>query len=157
MAEEKSKKKIEKMEFNIELEMIDKFQFNVKFDHPEIPELITDEPISLGGEGKGPNPSRLIGTAVANCLCSSLIHCLRRARADVKGIKAEVKGFILRNENGRLRMHNVDVILHPKLGRDDDKKILERCKSIFEDYCIVTESIRSGLPINVEVEPVFEN
>ena len=158
MAEEEvKKKKIEKMEFSLEMELIDKFQFNVKFDIPEIPDLLTDEPPVLGGEGKGPNPSRMVGTAVANCLASSLVHCLRRAKADVKGLKAEVRGNIARNDEGLLRLTNVNVVLLPKLGSVSDKAALERCERLFEKYCVVTEAIRNGLPINIEVKAEFEN
>jgi uncharacterized OsmC-like protein len=153
MAEEKAKKKIEKLEFKVELELLDRFQFKVKYDFPEIPDLMTDEPIQMGGEGKGPNPSRMVGTAIANCLASSLIHCLRRSKADVKGIKADVKGYIKRNEEGLLRLTNVDVFLYPIMGSSDDMKAFERCKGLFEKYCVVTESIRQGLTVNVEVEP----
>lgn len=144
------------MEFSLEMELIDKFSFNVKFDIPEMPDLITDEPIKVGGEGKGPNPSRLVGTAVANCLASSLMHCLRRAKADVKGFKAQVSGIISRNEEGLLRLKSIHVALQPRLGSESDLKAFERCKGIFEKYCIVTDSIRAGLPVDIEVEPEIE-
>jgi uncharacterized OsmC-like protein len=156
VAEEAKKEKIQKLEFSLEMELVDKFQFNVKFDIPEMPDLITDEPIKTGGEGKGPNPSRLVGTAVANCLSASLLHCLRRSKVDVEGIKAEVNGLITRNDEGLLRIKKIDVTLKPRLGSPDDEKKFERCKSIFEKYCIVTDSLRQGLAINVDVEPKFE-
>jgi len=156
MAEEVKKKKLDKMEFSLELELIDKFQFIVKFDIPEMPELITDEPPMLGGDARGPNPSRMVGTAVANCLTSSLVHCLRRAQADVRGIKTDVHGLIERNEQGLLRLKSVDVTIKPRLGSSADKNALERCKGLFEKYCVVTDTIRNGLPVNVEVEAEFD-
>jgi uncharacterized OsmC-like protein len=157
MTQDKPKEKIQKMEFSLEMELIDNFQFKVKYDLPEMPDLITDEPPKIGGEGKGPNPSRLIGTAVANCLSSSLVHCLRRAKADVKGIKAEVTGYIERNDEGLLRLTKIDVTILPKFGSSADENLLNRCKDIFEKYCIVTESIRNGLPVNVEIDAEYEN
>ena len=156
MAEEAKKEKIQKLEFSLEMELIDKFQFNVKFDIPEMPDLVTDEPLEMGGEGKGPNPSRMIGTAVANCLTSSLVHCLRRAKADVKTIRADVNGLIERSDEGLLRLKKVDITIRPRLGSEADKNALERCKGLFEKYCVVTDSIRNGLPVNVEVEAEFE-
>lgn len=155
MTEEKKKEKIQKMELSLEMELIEDFQFLVKFDIPEMPDMITDEPPKLGGKARGPNPSRMVATAVANCMASSLIHCLRRSKADVRGIKAEARGIIERNEEGLLRLKNVDVVIIPKLGSRDDEKAVERCRSIFEKYCIVTESIRNGLPVNVEIEPDY--
>jgi uncharacterized OsmC-like protein len=137
------------------LELIDDFQFNVKFDIPEMPDLLTDEPPAMGGEGKGPNPSRMVATAVANCLSSSLVHCLRRSKADVRGVKALATGVISRNEEGLLRLKNVDVKIMPRLGSNTDEKLVERCMGLFEKYCVVTESIRNGLPVNITVEPEY--
>lgn len=155
MVDDKPKKKIEKMEFSLEMELIDHFQFKVSYDIPEMPDLITDEPVSIGGEGKGPNPSRMVGTAITNCLALSLVHCLRRAKADVKGMKAKASGIISRNEEGLLRLKSIDVVIQPKLGSASDEKAFERCSGLFEKYCIVTESIRKGLPVNVEVQPEY--
>ncbi len=42
-----------------------------------MPRLVTDEPAPLGGAA-GPNPSRLLGAAVANCLAASLPFAMRK-------------------------------------------------------------------------------
>lgn len=47
------------------------------FDNPALPVLVTDEPPPLGGDA-GPNPARLLGTAVANCLAASLLFSMRK-------------------------------------------------------------------------------
>ena len=133
MAEEKPKKKIEKLEFSLEMELIKDFQFMVKFDIPEMPDMVVDEPPAIGGDAAGPNPSRMVGTAVANCMASSLVHCLRRAKADVRGIKAQASGIIARNDEGLLRLQKVNVTIHPRLGSRSDEAALERCKGIFEN------------------------
>jgi uncharacterized OsmC-like protein len=156
MSEEQPKKKIQKIEFSLDLELIDKFQFKVRFDIPEMPDMLTDEPIEMGGEGKGPNPSRMVSTGIASCLASSLVHCLRRSKADVRHLYVKVDGLMARNDEGLLRLQKVNVVIHPKLGSSDDLPALERCKKIFEKYCVVTQSIRDGLPINIDVEPEFE-
>ena len=35
---------------------------------------------------------------------------------------------------------------------DEHRKQLERCVKIFEDFCIVSSSVRQGIPINVKVK-----
>jgi hypothetical protein len=41
------------------------------------------------------------------------------------------------------------------LRRDgDDAQVVDRCFDAFEDYCVVTESVRSGIEVDVQVEPV---
>jgi uncharacterized OsmC-like protein len=111
-----------------------------------------DEPPDLGGSGLGPNASRIIAAGVGNCLSASLVFCLRKARTDLLGMKAVATGTVGREE-GRLRLQKVDVKLHPKFGSEDDLDKLERCKELFENYCIVTASIRKGLSVNVEIVP----
>ena len=92
----------------------------------------------FGGEGVGPNAARMIAAGVANCLAASLTFCLRRAKADLKGMTAIDHGTIGRVE-GLLRLQKLDLELHPRLGTEDNLEKLIKCKSLFEKYCIVTE------------------
>ncbi len=151
-AEEKVK--VQQSEFKIELELIDKLQFNVKFDLPDAADLLMDEPPVFGGSGLGPNAARAIAAGVSNCLSASLAFCLRKAKSDLRGMRAVTTGTIGR-EDGLLRLQKIEVKIYPKLGSTDDLDKLERCKGLFEKYCIVTESIRKGLPVNVEVVHEF--
>lgn len=151
-----AEEKVQQTTFEIELELIDKLQFNVKFDLPDTPDLMMDEPPVFGGSGLGPNASRAIVAGVSNCLSASLAFCLRKTRAELKGLKTIAKGTVGREE-GVLRLQKVDVKIHPKLGSEEDLDKLERCKGLFEKYCIVTESIRKGLPVSIEVVPETEN
>jgi len=111
-----------------------------------------DEPQAVG-KGQYPNAGLLIAAATGNCLASSLSFCLRRARVEVKGMIAVVKTTIERNERGRLRITGIHVELKPVVG---DLKKFEICRDVFEDFCIVTESIRNGIPVEVDVNPASE-
>ena len=35
---------------------------------------------------------------------------------------------------------------------DEDTPRLGRCENLFEDFCIVTQSVRRGIPVNVTVK-----
>ena len=139
---------MEEGEFKVHIESIDSYEFKVKFGKEGLPELIMDEPSPLG-KGEHPNAGLLLAAAVGNCLCASLTYCLTRARAEVKGVSADVFTTLGRNERGRLRITSIRIQLHPEL---DDPRKLERCREIFEDFCIVTQSVREGIPVQVEVE-----
>ncbi len=128
------------------------YRFRVHFDEASIPDLFTDEMPPIG-EGTGPNPSRLLATAVANCLAASLLFCLQKARLSVEGLEAEVTTDLTRNEAGRLRIGGMQVKLHPKWSAETAAKAT-RCLGIFESFCVVTESVRHGVPITVEVDGV---
>jgi organic hydroperoxide reductase OsmC/OhrA len=138
--------------FEVTLELKTGYEFQVDFHEPGIPPLAVDESPPLG-EGRGPNPARLLATAVANCLAASLLFCLRRSRIDVRGLTATVRGTLARNERGRLRIAGLDVAIQPDVAPGDHER-LGRCRDLFEDFCIVTESVRQGIDVSVHVDPV---
>jgi uncharacterized OsmC-like protein len=141
----------EPKEFTIVVERKRDFEFRVRFDNPQFPELTCDEPEPVGN-GVGPNASRVLSAAVGNCLGASLLFCLQRAKQTVKEVRAEVTTRIARNEEGRWRVNHIGVKLHVGAKGTDPQK-LQRCIEIFENFCIVTASVRQGIPIDVTVIP----
>jgi uncharacterized OsmC-like protein len=135
--------------FKIDLEHMKNLQFKAHFDSPEGMTLIVDEPLGIG-DNEGPNPARLVGTAVGDCLTASLLFCLQKSRVDVKSIKTHVEGTIVRNENKRLRMGGLDVTITIDTAAEDAAKF-ERCLGMFEDFCVVTATVRQGVPVKVTV------
>ena len=97
----------------IELERLQDYSFKVDFGREGIEAIITDEGEPLG-KGAGPNPSMLLAAAMGNCLSSSLLFCLQKARAQVKGMKTKVDAKMTRNERGRWRITEVAVELTPE-------------------------------------------
>lgn len=128
------------------------YRFRVRFDREGMPDLITDESPPLG-EGKGPNPSRLLATAVGNCLAASLLFCLGKARLSVEGLEAEVVTEFTRNEAGRLRIGGMKVRLLPKWTEETAAKA-QRSLQIYEDFCAVTQAVRNGVPVEVQVNGI---
>jgi uncharacterized OsmC-like protein len=135
--------------FEISLTLREGYAFNVEFDDEALDPLQTDEPPPLG-ENAGPSPSRLLAAAVANCLASSLLHCLRKSRVKVEQLSAKVVTTIGRNEHGRLRINEQHVLLDVKVP-DDQRDRLARCVNLFQDYCIVAESVKHGIDVRVSV------
>ena len=135
--------------YTIVVERMEKYEFRVRFDNPDFAEWTLDEPAPLG-EDKGPNATRILAAAVGNCLSASLMFCLQRSKLMVDSVRTEVMPLTARNEEGRWRIHHLDVKLHIKMSEDDPKRF-QRCQEIFENYCIVTASVRQGIPVNVEV------
>jgi organic hydroperoxide reductase OsmC/OhrA len=56
----------------------------------------------------------------------------------------------VRNDQRRLRIGRIDVTLHPTLA--DGGASLDECIAAFEDFCVVTESVRQGVDVRVHVE-----
>ena len=137
--------------FAVSMKQQQDFQFLVNFDQEGVSELLTDEAPPLGA-GKGPNPARILAAAVGNCLAASLLFCLRKSHIDVRGMNAVVEGTMVRNEKGRFRIGEMRVRIEPTLDPADVER-MARCNQLFEDFCIVTESVRAGIRIDVAVEP----
>ena len=140
----------EQSAFTITLEQEEGFDFRVKFDWPDNADLLLDEPEPLGHR-HGPNAARLVAAAVGNCLSASLVFCLKTKFKQNPGpVRASVTGQLARNERGRIRIGGLGVRI--ELAEDaGDLQHLERCMAQFEDFCVVTESIRHGIPVDVEV------
>ena len=137
---------IEEQDFRVRIELMEGYQFKVTF-RDELPSLWMDEPEPVG-DGEFPNAGLVLAASVGNCLAASLTYCLRKARAEVRAMKADVVTKLERNERGRLRITSIRVVLNYKL---DDPKKLERCRDIFEDFCIVSQSVKQGIPVQVEL------
>jgi uncharacterized OsmC-like protein len=132
----------------VTLKLENTFRCHVTFENvPDAPALLLDEPAPLGA-GSGPNAMDLLAAAIGNCLAASLMFCLKKSRVDSSGIEVRVVASSDRNEAGRLRVSGVNVELRPNFP--DDPKAA-RCTALYEDFCTVTQSIRSGFPVTVTV------
>lgn len=135
--------------FRVELRQQEDYRFTVRFDQAGVPALTTDEPPPLGRDA-GPNPPRLLGVAVANCLAASLLFALRKYGNEPGPLRAVASVSVKRNDQGRLRIPGIDVRLH--LGVPwAALKHANRAIAQFEDFCVVTQSVRGGIPISVQV------
>lgn len=135
--------------FALHIEQLDGFEFRVKFDKEQFEPLLLDEPPPLGRD-TAPNAARVLAAAIGNCLAASLVFCLKKANVAASGVSADVAVEIVRNEARRLRIGKVDVTLHTKLA--DDDAALASCLGTFEDFCMVTQSVRQGIDVVVRVE-----
>jgi uncharacterized OsmC-like protein len=133
--------------FSIRVEQVDGFEFRVKFDKDQFAALEMDEPAPLGHD-RAPNAARVLAAAIGNCLSASLVFCMKRAKMPVQ-VHADVDVEIVRNEARRLRIGKIDVALHTDVPANDPA--LTSCITSFEDFCIVTQSVRHGIPVDVRV------
>lgn len=137
--------------FVVRVQQRDGYSFETTFDGISHAPLVTDEPPPLGKD-EAPNPVRILAAAVGSCLSASLTFCMgRHEKAPISDLQAEVEVQIVRNEQRHLRVGSIQVTLQP--AADIDPDALERCKTSFEAFCTVTESVRQGIPVTVTVDP----
>lgn len=143
---------MDEKEFTLTLSLEEGFKFDTEFDGEKMANLLFDEPPPLGG-AEGPNAARVLGAAVGNCLSASLLFCLKKARVDVTGMRTEVTGKIVRNEKGRFRVEKISTRLVTGVPPEQQERVA-RCLDVFEDFCIVSASVRQGIDVDVEVDVV---
>lgn len=139
----------EVMRAHVALKPEEGYRFRVEMDRPQW-SLVVDEPPPLG-QGAGPNPARLVATALGHCLASSLRYCLERARVKAE-VSARVEVEVRRNERGRWRITGAHAQLDLSGADPAQRAAVERCRQLFEDFCIVTASVRQGFPVDVQVQ-----
>lgn len=139
----------EQKQFTIELDQLQGYEFKVRFDLDGIEPLLLDEPAPIG-QGRGPNPSRLVAAAAANCLGASLLYCVSKNQPLQGSLRASATCTLGRNEQGRLRITGIDVRLELAATLEQAART-KRCLDLFEDFCVVSASLREGFPVSVAV------
>ena len=136
-------------EFSLTVTQESDYAFRIEFDDTAIPALHTDESAPLGGDS-GPNPSRLLVAAVANCLSASLLFSLRKYKNTPGTLVSRARARLERNAHNRLRVAHIDVAIELPEPAADYAQV-ERLLQQFENFCVVTESVRAGVPVDVTV------
>jgi organic hydroperoxide reductase OsmC/OhrA len=137
--------------FELTMDLESDFKFKVDLNVESAPVLSLDEPPPIGN-GEGPNAARLLAAAVGNCMSASALFCLRKAHIEVAGMHTTVRATMGRNERGRQRVAAIEVRIEPEVAPEDVQR-MKRCLDIFEDYCVVAQSIRDGIEVTAEVQP----
>lgn len=132
------------------LEQEEDFAFRIRFEGTALEPLLTDEPAPLGHD-RGPNPSRMLLAAVGNCLTASLLFALRKFKNNPGTLRAEISARPMRNEAGRWRIPQAFVEIHLPEGNEHYAH-LDNVLAQFEEFCIVTQSVRQGIDVEVTIK-----
>ena len=143
---------MEQPSFSVTLTREAGFAFSADFGEGVAGTLTLDEPAPLG-EGEGPNAVRVLAAAIGHCLSASLLFCFRKARIEPQQLVTTVEGRVGRNAAGRLRVLEAKVRIEPTVTPEERDR-MARCLEVYEDFCIVTGSVREGMDVAVEVRPL---
>ena len=139
------------IEGSLKIELVQQadFRFTVHFPDPVTSTIVTDEGAPVGG-GAGPSPTMLLGTAVGNCLAASLLFAMRKYKNEPGPLRVAVTVDLVRNAQKRLRIGGIGVDLHLAVA-GSQVQTLDRILAQFEDFCVVTQSVRAAIPVRVRV------
>ncbi|EQD35587.1 OsmC family protein, partial [mine drainage metagenome] len=121
----------------------------IEFEGTQLEALLTDEPAPLGHD-EGPNPSRLLLAAIGNCMAASLVFALRKFKNQPGPITASVRATPERNTEGRWRIARAEIELRLAEPGENHAQ-LERILQQFEQFCVVTQSVREGVVVAARV------
>jgi len=106
---------------------------------------------AAGRDGAGPSPSQLLAAAIANCLSASLLSVHGKFKEDTGRLTTTAVCEIGRNEKSRLWVTGIKVTM--TLGvAPESLSHLDRALAQFEDFCTVSQSVRTGIPFTVTVK-----
>jgi len=132
---------------SLEQEMI----FSCDLGDMKVKDCYVDDTHKDEVEMVGPNPTRMLGLALLGCLSASFIFCLKKKKLTLDDLKAEAELTIARNKKGFWRVKKINVDIDIKISDPDTRKRADQCKKMFEEYCVVTQAVREGIDVEVNV------
>ncbi len=141
----------EEVKTNVGIKLEKDMIFKCDMGEMALKDCYIDETNQIEADMWGPNPTRLLGTAILGCLSASFVFCLNKRDFNIEDLKAEAELVIGRNDKGFLRVKKIDVNITPKIDTSEMRKRADRCKKMFEDYCTVTAAVREGIDVEVHL------
>jgi uncharacterized OsmC-like protein len=132
----------------VELTQQQDYRFDIVFGDA-MPVLTSDEPTPLG-TGLGPSPVQMLCAAVGNCLSDSLLFAFRKFKQEPSPIQCVVTAEVGRNDDNRLRVLHMNAQIRMGALATNLQQV-DHVLAQFEEFCTVTQSVRQGIPITVEV------
>ena len=111
-----------------------------------------DEPESFHGNDIGPSPVEYFLIGIGGCLGSTFTYCLKKQGIKIDALDVVVDGQLKHlGPKMSLQLVNIEaeLIITAKDGESSGK--IEQCIKTFRDYCIVSNSITQGVPLDVTV------
>ncbi len=140
------------MKVNVGLSLESGMIFKCEMGEMKVKDCYIDEEHKDEVDMLGPNPSRMLASAVLGCLSASFVFCLKKKKLNIEDLNAEAEAFIGRNKKGFWRVQKIKVKITPKIDSEEVRKRADVCKKMFEDYCIVTQAVREGIDVDVELD-----
>ncbi|MFW9827519.1 MAG: OsmC family protein [Candidatus Thorarchaeota archaeon] len=114
--------------------------------------LYIDEKNKKEIEKVGPSPVKLLALSILGCLAASFLFCIKKRGLSLANLEGKAETTVARNNKGLWRIKKINISLIPKTNDIIIKKRIEQCKKFFEKYCIISESVRLGIDIDLNIE-----
>ena len=118
----------------------------------KIHNLYIDESNKDLKEKLGPSPAKLLALSILGCLTASFEFCLLKRDICLSDLEGKAEVTIARNEKNFWRVKKIDIKIIPKVANLKMLKRIDQCKKFFEQFCIISESVREGIDLKVNLE-----
>jgi uncharacterized OsmC-like protein len=133
---------------DVELKHKEDCMFDARFRTKE-GDLLLPAPTPVG-VGYGPEAVTLLNMSTTYCMTASLNYYLAKARVVPTTLRAKGHvGMRLTEEQFR-RVKSIEIDIRIEVDEKERKRLM-RALDRFNDFCIITESIKGSFPINVRV------
>jgi len=109
-------------------------------------EVLIDRPEAKGGADRGAMGGELLLAALGGCFMSTLLAAIRSRQAPVSEVRIAVAGTL---EGTPSRFTAVRMTV---AAACDDKALLEKLVTISERSCIVANTLKGALPLEIRLE-----
>ncbi|MFX1501576.1 MAG: OsmC family protein [Promethearchaeota archaeon] len=136
----------------VELKLEEKMLFRCNLGKLKMDDLYIDERKEKRNDRIGPSPVKLLGLSVLSCLAASFEFCIEKKNLFLSDLEGRAEVTVARNTNKFWRIKKIDVEIVPKIDNPELLNRVNQCKKLFEQYCIISESLKKGIEINVNLE-----
>ncbi|MFX1476783.1 MAG: OsmC family protein [Promethearchaeota archaeon] len=136
----------------VSLKQEEEMIFKCDFGEIKGDSLYIDEKHDKNSEKIGPSPAKLLALSVLGCLTASFSFCLKKKEFSLLDLRGQAEVSIARNDKHLWRVKKIDVKISPKIDTPELRKRADQCAKFFEQYCIISESLRNGIEVNLELD-----
>ena len=114
--------------------------FKVPFDTPE----------ENKGEGSAPCPDQLFLASLTGCLLNTFLYYKNMLDAETLDVKVDAEAEISMKKPHGYRITGIDIKI-TVLSDEENLEINQKCAERARDYCHLTKSIESAIPIKLDI------
>tara|TARA_B100001013_G_scaffold318275_1_gene226537 strand:+ start:1236 stop:1625 length:390 start_codon:yes stop_codon:yes gene_type:complete len=107
--------------------------------------VIIDRPTEKGGHDKGPMGGELLLIGLGGCFMSNLLAAIKARKKDITGVETVVSGILVDSPP------QIDAINIAVSAQYSDFSVLKKLITIAERNCIVSNTLRRGLQITINI------
>ena len=134
------------------LKLQENLLFKCELGNVKMQDLYIDERNKKKTEKIGPSPIKLLALSVLGCLAVCFEFCLQKKGFTLSDLDGRAEVTFTRKDKEFWRIRKIDIDLLPKIDNTEMRKSVAQCKNLFEQHCIISESLRKGMEINVNLK-----